>query len=188
MAHPRCVTVCGGTGGAGTTSVAVNLAASFTRLGLGRTLLIDAGCPVAGDASLLSGVEAPRALVHLAGVMHRLGPELFDSYLSRTASGVSLLNLCSEAADESALTHALLRRLVTLADTLFDVIVVDLCGTAYARMQPLLDRSDSVIVVSPPTPAGLLRTRRAIAALRALQVPGRSLALCLNRVVDADAV
>ena len=165
----------------------MNLAASLARLQLGRVLLVDANHPVPGDASLLSGVEAPRALAHLASIAHTMGPEVFDTYLSCVGKSLALVNLCSEPTDEASLSPDLMIRFVELAEMLFDLVVVDLPAASGPLTRPLLDRSDAVVVVSSPAPTALLRARRTVASLRAWQVPSECLSLCLNRVIDPDA-
>lgn len=180
----KTATVYGGSGGAGKTLVAANLAASLHLQQTGRVLLVDAGFPLPGDAPALVGLDRVKALGEMAPILGRLTPEVFAGYVVTSPQGFAVLSLVSDVLQSRLVTRDLLARMFELASQAFDFIVVDLPAGSHALTDAIVDRTDYVVVVAEPTPTSLPRARFCLDFLRTLQMPDDGVLLCLNRVPE----
>jgi len=184
----KTVAVYSGSGGAGKTLVAANLAVSLHLQDGGRVLFIDAGHPMPGEALASLGLEHAKALGEMAPILGRLTPEIFASYLVTTPNGLAVLPLVGDVLQSRLVTPELWARMMDLASSAFDLIVIEMLSGVSALTQPVLDRCDYVCVVGEPTPVGVLRTRFCMDYLRSLQFPQGSILFCLNRVPPRGGV
>jgi pilus assembly protein CpaF len=188
MQRAKTVAVYSGSGGAGKSLLAANLAVSLQLQDSGRVLFVDAGHPIPGDAIALVGLERAKALGEMAPILGRLTPEIFASYLLRAPSGLSVLPLVGDVLQARQVTSELLAKMMELASAAFDLIIVDMPTGVSNLTQAMLDRSDYVCVVGEPTPGGIARTRHSLDYLRSLQFPQESILLCLNRAPERGGV
>ncbi len=184
----KTVAVYSGSGGAGKTLVAANLAVSLHLQDGGRVLFVDSGHPMPGEALANIGLERAKALGDMAPILSRLTPEIFASYLVTTANGLAVLPLVGDVLQSRLVTPELWSRMMDLASQAFDSIVIDMQSGVGLLTQPVLDRCDYVCVVGEPTPVGVLRTRFCMDYLRSLQFPQASILFCLNRVLPRGGV
>jgi septum site-determining protein MinD len=188
MQRAKTVAVYSGSGGAGKTLVAANLAVSLHQQDSGRVLFVDAGHPIPGESLASIGLERAKALGEMAPILGRLTPEIFASYLKTTSTGLAVLPLVGDVLQSRLVTPALWARMMDLASAAFDNIVIDMPSGVGVLTQPVLDRADYVCVVGEPTPVGVLRTRFCLDYLRSLQFPQTSILFCLNRVPSRGGV
>lgn len=158
MAAPgsvRLVTVFSPKGGAGATTVAVNLAvAAATASGSDRILLIDLDVRW-GQAATFLNLVVPHTL---ADLMHdapaRRDPALFRSYAIRHASGVHLLAAPTSVGGTDSVAPALVAEAISTALTEFDLVIVDAGSVLDDLSLMALDSADAVVVpVVPDVPA-----------------------------------
>ena len=182
------VCVCAGAGGTGRTLVAVNLAAALHQQRTGRTLLVDAHYPLPGDGPLQLGVDRAKSLADLTPIAARLTPELLESYLITSASGITVLPYVTSYLQHRLLTPDLIRTVLEVARVVYDTVVVDLPTEGTGALQTVLDQADVTCVVVELSPAGGLRARSTMDLLRALQFPLERVIGCANRVTDERAL
>ena len=182
------VCVCAGSGGTGRTLVATNLAAALHQQRRGRTLLIDAHYPLPGDGPWLLGLDRTKSLADLTPIVERLTPELLESYLITSASGVSVLPYVTGYLQHRLLTPALIQSVLEVARVAYDTVVVDLPTEGPGAVQTVLDQADVTCVVAELSPGGALRARSTLDLLRALQFPLDRVIGCANRVTDERAL
>lgn len=178
------ITLLKGCGGAGATTLALNLAA------LGAAGAPDAA-PVSsavldldlqfGDTDLALDLQPRTGLLDLLRGEARLDARLLDGLLTDHASGVRLLAPASTLTPLEAMPAALALDLLDLAAARFDRVFVDLPGAWTDWTLPLLARSELVVLVTSATVGGVLGARRVLDALRAAGVSPPRL-LVLNRV------
>ncbi len=96
--EPRVIAVYGGKGGAGKTTVAVNLAVALAQTGR-RTALVDL-CLNYGDAALLLNITARDTIAELVQDKSIFSIDDVKSFSIQHSSGVSVL--CSPASPEHA--------------------------------------------------------------------------------------
>jgi pilus assembly protein CpaF len=182
------VCVCAGAGGTGRTLVATNLAAALHQQRNGRTLLVDAHYPLPGDGPLQLGVDRAKSLADLTPIAARLTPELLESYLITSASGITVLPYVTGYLQHRLLTPDLIRAVLEVARVAFDTVVVDLPTEGTGALQTVLDQADVTCVVVELSPNGGLRARSTMDLLRALQFPLERVIGCANRVTDERAL
>jgi pilus assembly protein CpaE len=127
----------GAKGGVGTTTLAVNTAATLGRGHKGEVLLVDLH-PSHGDAAVFVGAEPRFSVIDALENSHRLDEALFRSLVEATKAGVDLLassDRVLHASMDSARTRALLEfvtrryRYVVLDVPRSDVSVLDALET-----------------------------------------------------------
>ena len=182
------VCVCAGAGGTGRTLVATNLAAALHQQRRGRTLLVDAHYPLPGDGPLQLGVDRTKSLADLTPIAARLTPELLESYLITSASGITVLPYVTSYLQHRLLTPGLIQAVLEVARVAYDTVVVDLPTEGTGALQTVLDQADVTCLVVELSPSGGLRTRSTLDLMRALQFPLERVIGCANRVTDERAL
>ena len=176
------VTIClGAKGGVGTTTVAVNLAASLAMTGA-RTLLIDLHASY-GDAAIYLGADPRFSIVDVLENAHRLDAVLARTLTTTTAAGVDLFASSRQAlvapADADRVRH-----LLEFGGREYRHVVVD-CPLPDAAMLDVLALAHKVVLVTAQDVATAARTTRLASLLTPRLGPDRC-DLVLNRF-DAAA-
>jgi pilus assembly protein CpaE len=168
-------------GGAGSSSVAQNVAASMARIYEANVILADLDLPF-GSASLGFNLERGQGIAEALKDANRLDDGLFERLLSRCGDHLSLLT--APAHLEACYDHseAAFERVLDLARSTVPFVVLDVphVWTAWARKTLLA--ADEIIVTAQPDLVGLRNAKNLIELLRKARpndVPPR---LVLNQV------
>ena len=113
----------GAKGGVGTTTVAVNVAATLARLVPGSTLLMDLHV-ASGDAAVFLGAEPRFSIVDALENTHRLDEAFFKNLVVKTKAGVDLL-AASERMMTSAPNPRRIRTLLDMAERHYRYVILD---------------------------------------------------------------
>jgi pilus assembly protein CpaE len=182
------ITVFSPKGGTGKTVVASNLAASFAKHDGLRTLLIDLDLQF-GDAAIMLGVKPEKTLHDLVTGAGELDAEKFRGYLARHgASGADVLAAPLRPEGGERVTDEHIERILAVAQTVYDVIVVDTSPFFHGPMLSTLDHTDDLLVVCSPEVPALKNVRLGIETLRLLTFPDERMRLCLNRADSSCGV
>jgi pilus assembly protein CpaE len=160
--------VVGCKGGSGATFVAAQLAHALACGGRRRVLLIDLVQPF-GDAVLALTEQAPmRGLSDVVREFDRLDADLLRASLTDVSPGVQVLAAADEAATAPEVEPAHLRRLLQLARSTHDHVVIDV-GRAHGPLAlQALDLADGVAAVlqlTLPFVRDALRLQRLMATM-----------------------
>jgi flagellar biosynthesis protein FlhG len=140
----RAVAVSGGKGGVGKSTIALNLAISYSQLGA-RTLMVDTDLGMA-DLNLLLGVAPDKSLLDALS-----GTPIEDVLID--AHGISLLPALNGSYLLSTIGPAAQRRVIDMVATLaerFDCLVVDIAaGIGQVQTTFAGATSDAIVVVNP---------------------------------------
>ncbi len=150
----RTISVTGGKGGVGKSSVAVNLALGILHLG-GRVLLIDGDLGLA-NADQLLGVHAPATLWDV-----ECGRISVEDAVFETPLGICLLPACSgrkEMAELAAHSRMALVESINKFDGRFDFIVIDTAAGIGQTALDLASAGDIVLAVVTPDPTSVRDT------------------------------
>ncbi len=175
--EPRVIAVYGGKGGAGKTTVAVNLAVALAQTGR-RTALVDL-CLNYGDAALLLNITARDTIAELVQDKSIFSIDDVKSFSIQHSSGVSVL--CSPASPEHA-EYITPRHVETLIGTIrpyYDFVVIDLPGNLSECTLTALENSDDILMVSRMDISNLHAAKQALGIFRTLQQEEK-LVLLLN--------
>ncbi|HEV8129767.1 MAG TPA: AAA family ATPase [Acidobacteriota bacterium] len=173
-------------GGAGATSVAINLAACLNEASENRVALIDLNSP-GGDAAAYLSIKPQFTVSDALSSASRLDPVLLESYMSR-AYGLSVLPGPKEFQPRHMPDLYELAKLLEVAAQTYTHAILDLPSSwdeDYTRI--LTEMSDGIIVVLTPELPALWRTHR---LLQFLKTSGgtEKLKLVLNRCGTADEI
>ena len=178
------VAIHGARGGAGATFIATHLARGFARAG--RACVLIEGDPVAADVGAALG--APEDGVHTVGDLVPLGPELTIEHLEETLwthpAGFRIL-LGPPLEQASAIEPGQLRRIIDLAATSSDVVLLHLGRTIDGFARAGLETADRIVEVLSLDVLSFRGAKRALEVLRSL---GRSegVAFVVNRSTRAE--
>ncbi|WP_374471718.1 CpaE family protein [Phenylobacterium sp.] len=178
------ISVLKGCGGAGATTLALNLAAvavsGSRRARPLSSVVLDLDLQF-GDSDVALDLQPRTGVLDLIKSGGKLDARLLDSVLADHSSGLRLLGPAPALTPLDALPAELALDVVDLAAARFDRVFVDL-PPAWTDWTPsLLARSDLVILVTMATVGGVLGARRVLDAMNAAGVAPPCL-LVLNRV------
>lgn len=175
----KIVTVFSPKGGTGKTVISVNLAASLVRNGL-RTLLLDLDLQF-GDAAIMLGVEPDKTIYDLVVAPGELDPDKLHGYTTKHSSGLEVLPAPLRPEDAELVTEAKLQRLLEVARTSYEVIVVDTSPFFHGPMLATLDRTDELMLVCGMDVPTVKNVRLSLQTLDLLSFPSERIRLVLNR-------
>jgi pilus assembly protein CpaE len=136
----------GAKGGVGTTTVAVNVAASLARIVPGSTLLVDLHI-TSGDAAVFLGAEPRFSIVDALENTHRLDESFFRNLIVKTKAGVDLLS----SSDRSLTAPVDVRRIRTLleiAERHYRFVILDIPRSDAAVVDALEGVKQIVVVAN----------------------------------------
>ena len=151
----------GAKGGVGTTTVAVNVAATLARLVPGSTLLMDLHISN-GDAAVFLGAEPRFSIVDALENTHRLDESFFRNVIVKTKAGVDLLP-SSERMMTSALDVRRIRTLLEMAERHYRYVVLDVPRSDAAVLDALQGVRQVVIVANQELATVRSASRMAVA-------------------------
>jgi len=181
----KLILVLGAKGGVGTSTVTVNLAVQIARLTRKKTLLLDLARPV-GHMALLLDLQSRFSIRDAAENPDRLDPHFFSGLLSHHKSGVDLLPGTSHPQEWNRIDAAAVLRIVNLAQTSFDYVLLD-CGSHFSpEWGPILRSAGSALLVAEPSVPALWSLERHYHNLTSLGLEPDRARLVINRWRRAD--
>jgi len=176
----RIVTVFSPKGGTGKTVVATNLAAAFAKHEKRKTLLIDLDLQF-GDAAIMLGIEPEKTIFDLVTAPGELDPEKLAGYTTTHSSGLDILPAPLHPEDAELVTEAKVARLLEVARSSYDAIVVDTSPFFHGPMLSTLDRTDELLLLCGLDVPTLKNVRLALGTLSLLSFPQTRIRVVLNR-------
>ena len=176
----KLIVVIGAKGGVGTTTVSVNIAVQLARSAGKRVVVIDFGHPL-GHCALLLDLEARFSFRAAVESLDRLDSHLFSGLLASHKSGVQVLAGASNSDDWDRMSPASLARVVNVAQSSFDFVIVDLGCNTSTEWSPILRLARQVILVTETNVPSLWSLERQITMLRSVGVDPARLRLVVNR-------
>lgn len=164
----RVVGVLAATGGAGASTLAVNLAVLLAKW-YGQTALIDMRAAASDLAGLLD-VKPEHHLADLCRNVNRLDANMFQQSLVRHASGVQVLAAPSKFDEAAELNAQGVRQVLTLARSLFPYVVLDLDRSLHSEQLPGVLEADLLLLVLRLDITSLRNARRILDYLSELGV------------------
>jgi len=136
----------GAKGGVGTSTLAVNTAASLARDNKGQVLLIDLHHSQ-GDAAVFLGAEPRFSVIDALENSHRLDEALFRSMVEQTKTGIDLL-ASSDRVLHAAVDSARTRALIEFVSRRYRYVVLDVPRSDVSTLDALESVSSLVLVAS----------------------------------------
>lgn len=179
------VGIIGSKGGAGATTLAVNLSATLARLlpNQNPVSLLDANFQQP-DAALQLDCRPEHSLTELLIRSHTLEPQMIDA-CKHVVNSCQNLRLITAAIDGSAATRhdkGELLACLPLITASSSVTVMDLPRTLDKSLVMLLDLCQVIILVVEPNISSIAATRRWLEAFHDLEYPAGKIILAANRL------
>jgi pilus assembly protein CpaE len=175
----RIIAVLAPSGGSGSSTVAVNVAACLAREHK-SSLLIDLKLHT-GDLADLLDLKPAYTLAELCQNADQMDRVMFERSLVRHASGTHLLAPPRTFADVAHVTAAGVRQAVNLGRGLFPYVVVDVDHTFGEEQVEVLRQADEVLLVLRLDFTALRHAQRALDHLETLGVAGDRVQVVVNR-------
>lgn len=175
----RVLAFLGAKGGAGTTTVATNLAIQVHALTGRRTVLVDLDLEL-GEVALFLGLETEFSLIDVARNLHRLDEGLMENFVAHHSSGVDLVAAPSRAGEGDGVRQEEIRRVLRFMREHYDHVIVDAANSPTRVSRAALEEADEVYVVSQvdvPSVRNVQRFRHLLESGRRLE----SFHLVVNR-------
>jgi pilus assembly protein CpaE len=180
VTHGRIVTVFSPKGGTGKTAIATNLSCALAKFESKRTLLLDLDLQF-GDAAIMLGLQPEKTIYDLVSAPGELDPEKLSGYTTRHPSGLDILPAPLRPEDAELVTEAKIGRLLEVARTSYDVIVVDTSPFFHGPMLATLDQTDELMLVCSLDVPTIKNVRLSLQTLELLSFPMKKVHVLLNR-------
>jgi pilus assembly protein CpaE len=171
-------------GGAGATSVAVNLATTLASTAKTRVAILDLNSPV-GDAASYLNLKPQYSLSDALACASRLDSVMLETFMTKSGN-VSLLP--GPKQFKSGLSPAALAKLLRVVSGTYSHVFIDLPSSLDQEvLQIVTDSSEAVLVVMTPELPAIWRTHRLISTLAGSGCADR-IRLILNRDNSRDEI
>jgi pilus assembly protein CpaE len=179
----QCWSVVSAAGGAGATTIAIEIAAALATEGAGRRVcLIDLNL-ADGAASAFLGVSPAMHLAEAAETPERIDGSLLQAFAVSVPAGFDLLAAPRNPHAFSKVSAEAVLRLLEVACQTYGAVVVDLPRLRQPWTVDVLAGCDEVMVVSELTVPALLASRALVGEIEA-ELIGRKARLVVNRLAS----
>jgi pilus assembly protein CpaE len=176
----RVATVFSPKGGIGKTVVSTNLAVSFAKYHKTRTLLLDLDLQF-GDAAIMLGIEPEKTIYDLVVAPGELDTEKLAGYTTAHPCGLDILPAPIRPEDAELVTEGKLARLLEVARSSYDMIIVDTSPFFHGPMLATLDRTDILLLLCGLDIPTIKNVRLGLQTLELLSFPPERTRVILNR-------
>jgi pilus assembly protein CpaE len=167
-------------GGIGKTCVSTNLAATFAKYHKERTLLLDLDLQF-GDAAIMLGLEPEKTIYDLVVAPGELDTEKLAGYTTQHPCGLDVLPAPIRPEDAELVTEGKLARLLEVARSSYDMIIVDTSPFFHGPMLATLDRTDMLLLLCGLDIPTIKNVRLGLQTLELLSFPTERIRVILNR-------
>lgn len=167
-------------GGVGKTVLATNTAVGIAQRDGGRVILLDLNRQF-GDAGLFMGMPPNVDASDFASHLDKMDADLLSSLLHSHKSGVDVLLAPARMDFSQRMTEVQLERLLRVARSIADFVVVDTAPSFDENIRTLLSESDGVFLVTTLDVPSVKNTQMMLQTLSALPYPGECVKVVLNR-------
>ena len=176
----RVVTVFGGKGGVGKSTIATNLAVCLAAGGARRVLLVDLDLAF-GDFAIMMQLVPKRSLSDAIGMAGRMDETGLRSMLTTYAPGLETLLAPTGPAEAERISRELTSEVLTVARQLFDYVVVDTPPFFNDHVLAALDLSHDFVLLATPDVPSLKNLRLTLDMFDLLEYSPEGRHVVLNR-------
>jgi len=182
-ASSRCWTVMGAVGGAGATTIAIEVACTLAQRARRdkRVALVDLNL-ADGAASAYLGATSNMLLSRASAAPDRIDAALLDVFSAPAPGGFDLLASARDAHAFELTSAEAVIRLLDVACQVYDYVIVDAPRHRHAWSLDVLSGSDEILIVSELTVPALLAARSLAAEIEGEVAGGPSPRIVLNRL------
>jgi pilus assembly protein CpaE len=145
---PQVVTVFGAKGGAGKTTLSVNIAVEIARETKMKVALIDLDLQF-GDVAVYLNIQPRRTIAELVQERNDWDIQLLNNYLITHSSGIKILAAPARPEDADLIVPEQVEKILTILRQNFDYIVVDSPPFFSDTLLTALDMSNQIVLIMP---------------------------------------
>jgi pilus assembly protein CpaE len=181
----KLIVLMGSKGGVGTTTVAVNLATQFCTFAHKRTVLLDFAQPL-GNAHLLLNLHPRFGVRDALENLERLDSHFFAGLLTHHKSNLELLGGSLHPEEWQNIPIAPLERVVNVAQTDFDMVLMDIGSQFSSEWSAILQSARMVLLVTETNVPSLWTLDRRLQGLTGIGVDPERVRVIVNRWHKGD--
>jgi len=183
------INVFGSNGGVGTTTVAVNLAASHTTMENPPSVALVDMKPVFGDVSTILNLDSPFSWLEATKNISRLDATYLMTILTKHHSGVYVLPAPVELPKDHRMDPNALVALLRLMQTMFDFIVIDSGQSLDRTSLEIIKISDTTLLVCELNISCILNLKKLLNQFRKFGFPEeKKTRIIVNRLVKDSEI
>lgn len=142
---PQVVTIFGAKGGAGKTTLSVNIAAAIARETKRKVALMDLNLQF-GDVASYMNIQPRRTIAEFVQERNQWDTQLLNSYLIPHNSGVKILAAPLRPEDAELVTSEQVEKIITILRQSFDYIIIDSPPYISDTLLTALDTSNQIML------------------------------------------
>jgi len=175
-------------GGAGSTTLATNLAILIHRVTKMKTLLVDLDLEL-GESALILGTRPRFSLIDFVENFRRMDAGLLASYIDHHPSGIDLLSAPVEPDKADQITAEHVRRILAFLRQHYDYIIVDTPRSFASSTLAVFEQADLLFVIGTADLQSLRNIQRGMPLFKRVLTKGQEqIRLILNRYDPRDTV
>lgn len=186
----KLIVVTGCKGGVGAATVALNLAVQLAQLTTQRVALLEFARPF-GQIGLMLDFQPRFTLLDALERVDRLDEALLASLFTRHKSGIEILagplHVALRAEQRHSVTLEALLRILELARSAFDFVVVDLGFVNAAEWSRVLHTADALLLIAEPSALALGMLERYLRAVNSAGLDRARFQIIIHRARQNDA-
>ena len=181
----KLILLMGSKGGVGTTSVAVNLAVQLSTYAKKRAVLLDFARPL-GNVHLMLDLHQRFSIRDAVDNMERLDSHFFAGLLTHHKSGLEVLCGASHPEEWQTIPIPPLERIVNVAQSSFDLVLLDMGTQFSSEWATLLRMSRMILIIAEANVPSLWTLERRLLALSGFGIPPERTRIIINRWHKGD--
>jgi pilus assembly protein CpaE len=183
--HNKVIVVMGSKGGVGATTVAVNLGVQLSVFAHKRVALLDFARPL-GNAHLLLDLRPKFGVRDAVDNLDRLDSHLFGGLLTKHKTKLEILAGAIQPEEWQTIAVPPLERIVNVAQSNFDVVLVDLGSQFSSDWSAILSMARMNLIVAEANVPSLWTLQRRLVALTGFGIEPDRVKIILNRWHKGD--
>jgi pilus assembly protein CpaE len=194
VAQGQLVTIMKSIGGVGATTVATHLASELAARNTGRGVCVFDLDLQFGDAASYLGLSNELSIADLLAAGSRMDADLLRSVVSKTPSGLNVIPAPADMMPIEAVNADQILRIIELARSEYDYVVLDLPTNWTNWTLSLVARSSAIFMIIELSVASLRQAKRQLQLLDNQGIGGEHVSVVANRVekrlfraIDLDA-
>jgi pilus assembly protein CpaE len=181
----KLIIVMGSKGGVGTTTVAVNLGVQLCTYTHKRVVLLDFARPL-GNVHLLLDLRAKFGVRDAVENLDRLDAHFFSGLLTCHKTKLEILGGAMEAEEWQTIAVPPLERIVNVAQSSFDIVLVDIGSQFSSEWSQVLRMARMILLVAEANVPALWTLERRLLALKGLGIDPDRARVIINRWHKGD--
>ena len=176
----RLISFIGASGGAGSSTVAMNVAWQLSKIYNDEVLLVDLDLAF-GTVGLDFNLESPQTTAQALAQAERLDDQMLERFVAKHSDDLALLTSPGDCEGPAEMDIATLDLMIRVLRRNAAWVVLDLPHTWTAWVRHVLDASDEVVLTAVPSLASLRNAKSAAEALNAGRKNDTPARVVLNR-------